>query len=409
MTNGLNENLRPAIIRILLYLSLTGALLLPSIEISADLPKFELSDFSLPLLLALTSFDYGKKLPRFYKSSPLLNWSVLAFALLIACSILVNGRVSFYRDWFELFKLLKFLFFVFCFYSYNKWGELYGFLKVLFSVVFVFNILHYFDVLQFNRYVEPFYTSSVHIENFGVNSIGQPVTKRAIGTMGNCNNNAFYFLSFLILFIHHYFRSRSKWDFVFIVLALTGVFLCQSRIAFLSLILLLLIALVMLKTERKTLTIFLGITLLLYLVFFLFGNIYLSSIYQPQLIRDAGIGRLEQWVKILEAMPGHWVLGHAPDKEYFARNGIYAESEYFLVLFRYGVTGLLLFGGFIILNLIHAFKVFRRHFIPFAFVLVYAVNALTNTPFYNVKLLLVFALFAAIILSLRDGKRDEPV
>lgn len=402
MINGLTKDLRTESIKYLLFLCLAGALLFPAIEFDPSVPKFELSDLLLLPLLILASLGYRHDFPVFYRRAFYFTWFILGFTLLMLCSIAINGRLGQYRDWFEIFKLLKFLFLVFCFYAYLRPEELYRFLKLLFSLVFIFNILHYFDVFGFNSTIEPYYASWQHIVNFGVNSIGQPDTKRAIGTMGDCNNNAFYFLAFLLLFIQLYFRNRSKADFIFVILALTGIFLSQSRIVFLSLLLLLVLSLLLLKKERRTILLLIGLTMLLFLVFNLGGNVYLSSVYKADQMKDAGIGRLDQWIKILHSMPGHWVFGHGPDKEFFERNAIYAESEYFLILFRYGIAGLLLYLGFLGTTLVIFLRGFRSLFLPFAFLLVYGCNAITNTPFHGLKMLTLFALFAAIILTLRD-------
>lgn len=404
MISGLNKDLRTESIKYLLFLCMAGALLFPAIEFDPSVPKFELADLLLFPLLILAALGYKHDFSLFYRRAVYFTWFILGFMMLMLVSIAINGRLGQYRDWFEIFKLLKFLFLVFCFYAYLRPEELYRFLKLLFSLVFVFNILHYFDVFGFNHTIEPYYTTWLHIENFGVNSIGQPTTKRAIGTMGDCNNNAFYFLAFLVLFIQLYFRSRSKTDFIFVILALTGIFLSQSRIVFLSLLLLLVLSLLLLKEERKTVLLLFGLTALLYGIFYLFGNIYLSSVYQAALMKDASIGRLDQWMKILHSMPGHWVFGHGPDKEFFERNAIYAESEYFLILFRYGIAGLLLYLGFLGTTLVCFLRGFRSLFLPFAFLLAYACSAITNTPFHGLKMLTLFALFAAIILTLRDER-----
>ncbi|MES2588623.1 MAG: O-antigen ligase family protein [Bacteroidota bacterium] len=280
-------------------------------------------------------------------------------------------------------------------------------MKIIFSLVFIFNILHYFNVFDFNKFVSPFYTSWMHLKFFGLNTLGQVDTKRAFGTMGNCNNNAFYFLSFLILFIDQYIKSKSKSDLTFLILALFGIFLCQSRIVFLTLIVLLFLSILILKNSRKFFLALLGLTLLFYLLFYLAGNVYLVSVQRIDLMTDASIGRFEQWIKIYHSMPGYWFFGHAPNKEYFETHQIYAESEYFLILFRYGVLGLLLFLGILAIAMIKFFKVFKFSFFPLAFVFSYSLNCITNSPFYGTKSLIQFAFFYVIILFLNDARKIE--
>ncbi len=402
-----DSNQSVSTIKALIYVSLFSTYWLPSFTIVKNWPAFELSDFAFAPLVFFLFFFHRSKWLDFYRQNKRLTLKFFVFLIVVVASVVLNGRYSSFRDWFEPVKYLKFLVFLVAIGCFLKYNELKKLMYILLVGVLVFNLLHYFNVLGFNSIIEPYYTAPHHLDFFGLNSIGEPATKRAIGTMGNPNNNAFMFLGFIVFFLP---RSRTRMtimDFISISIAITGMFMCQSRTAFVAYAIMLLAYFIYAKPHRNWVVYILIFSVTVYAILHFFGNSYLGSLGDFTLVQKAGIGRMEQWQRIIESMPDFWIFGHGPDKEYFEMNEIYAESEYFLILFRYGVVGLF---SFILIHFSFYLgywnnkTLFRSYFLPLF--IIYSLTAITNTPFHSAKLLIVLSLLMASgIIYYNDEKK----
>lgn len=393
----------------MLGLALASALLLPSMLLREDWPFIELSDLLLLPLVGMVAVYY-----RLQVMAVLYNYRKLLlpfglFTVLVLASILVNGRVAQMRDWFELLKYMKFIAYVVFFLMVlpTAWNrKLTRFILALLALLMLFNTAHYIDFLGFNRWVEPFYAPPHHLDLFGLNSLGQPDTRRALGTMGNPNVNALMFLLFLVLLLSFVPVLRSSpgkmkgdWNpqLIWPVLAIFGVFMCQSRTAFVAYILVMTSYFVVCRSPLRVVVFYALVSAFAFGFFAFLGNAYLSTIADPDRLGRASIGRITQWLKIIDSMPGHWILGHAPSKEYFEKHSIYSESEYFLLLFRYGLGGLaawVLFWGRAALVL------FRKNAISLLFFVVIGLAAITNNPLHAVKLNIFIAFVLAVNIKL---------
>jgi len=394
-------------VQILLGLSLFGAVLMPPMLLVSAWPTFEVSDLTFPLLVVLVLLFHRQAF--FSAISKHRKW-ILAFVIFVGftiVSILVNKRWFQIRDWFEVLKYTKFILFLVFFYLFYNRKQIFWLLTPLILAVFVFNLLHYFDVFAFNTIIEPWYAAPHHLDFFGLNSLGEPATKRALGTLGNPNTNGLLFLLFVLIFLPRIHRASRK-DLVVLAISILGIFMCQSRTGILAYVLVLVAFFILNKPNWRLIGGIVTYSIAIYFVLMLMGNLYLNSIGNLAVMKSAGVGRIEQWMRILDAMPGHWIFGHAPEKEYFETNGIYSESEYFLILFRYGIVGLLSFLMFWGIWLKETFnKMNRKLSLGLLLALVYLFAAITNNPLQAPKIALILGLVMALTLIELDERKEE--
>ncbi|MFZ9848366.1 MAG: O-antigen ligase family protein [Flavobacteriales bacterium] len=328
-----------------------------------------------------------------------------SFGVVICLSILTNSRWAEIQDWFELYKLGKFLFFVLFLSKFIHLINLDALMKFSLLFLFVFNVFHYFDLFGFNHKVMPYYSSEIQWRTFGLNSLGQPDIKRILGTMGNPNNFAVLMLFYIV-----YFLQKNTWiDHVCYFLSFFLFLACQSRTGLLALVVLFVFIILLSKLKwkdylRHVITFSLGALFL----FFMSSTqesaskgLYITAVGESALESNSAKGRLEMWSIIWEKVKEKPLLGYAPDKEFFYSNEYYPESEYFLILYRYGFLGLFVF----IAILLYSLKVSSPSFalkgdvVMFCCCIVFAVSSLTNTPFSDQNLILILALSIAIFFN----------
>lgn len=399
------------VLRWVLLVAIFGALLMPPVKVHDSWPVIEWSDALFPFVLGALAF-FRKRLtpsPEFLRNSRFHLIFLVAFIGSICFSIAINNRLDVLRDWFEPLKFLKFMVYLWAFAAAFKPIELRYALSVLFVPLAVFNLLHYFNVAGFNELVEPLYAPPHHLDVFGLNSLGQPDTKRALGTMGNPNINGLMFAILLVVFIVPVnYRQGYLIERALVLSAIMGIMLCQSRTTLIAFTVVMLLYFVMVKARQRAFLYYAVFALFAFALLDLVGNSYLGSLGSADRLQRAGEGRLSQWLKIYESMPGYWLFGHAPSKEFFEARGIYAESEFVLILYRYGLLGILFWcvawGAW-------AIQWVRtkgpRSFAFLALPSVYFVGAMTNNPMHANKLAMLFAFAGAYIYSLTDDCFDH--
>lgn len=406
MGEVVKENRTQQLVVYLLLITIFGTLLLPPFQITPSLPSFELSDITFPLLAIGALVFLRPEIHHFITRHRALTLGFSGFIGITIISILWNNRLTEIRDWFEVLKYIKFFFFliitVICF-SVDSLRRL---LSVTFIALFLFNLLHYFNVFQFNTIIEPFYSPAHHLDFFGLNSLGEPATKRALGTLGNPNTNGLLFLLFTIVFLPRQKRIQQK-EVLLLFLAILGLFMCQSRTGTLAFGLVLISYFMTMKSHWQTILALMAMSVVSFFLLHLSGNFYLDTLGNAEVLQRTSRGRIEQWIKIIASMPGYWFLGHAPNKHYFEANAIYSESEYFLILFRYGGVGLmafLLFWWIWLRNLViqHA-----SPYKPALFIFAcYVVGAFTNNPLQSPKIALLLGVVMALAILEKHERRD---
>lgn len=383
---------------------LAGLFLLPAIEISSSLPKVQPDEFLLPLIALCCFLLPGKQTLWPLRTYGLIIAGMLLFVML---SMLVNSRLGNMRDAFEMVKLLKFALVIAFTALIVPHVRIRLLLQLALIASLLFNLLHYIDFMGFNQAVVSHYGSEIQVDTFGLNSLGQPDTKRVLGVIGNPNGNAILFMFFAAFFFP---AKNASWkEQCWFFLAVFGVLACQSRTAFITLLLIIPLGVWHYRYGWKQLLMLVLLIAALYSLLLLLGNLYISSLTSGKLMQSNAVrGRFEVWGMLWEMIKAKPLLGYGPFKDYFYTNNIYAENEYILYLWRYGFLGLPFY--FLLLGW-PAVRGWQTRMHPaginlLLFAIVIAVSALTNTPLSEPKNMMMFALFIGIWVG--THQREQP-
>ncbi len=404
MMNGRNNN---KIGFWLLVLAVVGTVLFPPITIISSFPKVEVSDVTFILL---TIYSVG--LNRIALVNVLIRYKWLFISLIVliftaSISIIFNDRITQYRDWFEPLKYIKLSMLLAYVCLYFKGQEVNKIIKYTFFGILIFNLLHYFNVFCFNEYIEVFYAPKHHLDLFGLNSIGEPSTRRMLGTLGNPNNNAILFLLFVVYFLPKRASELGEND-VYASIASIFVLACQSRTGLVILVLILLVYFILRRKNRKHIFYYIAIIGFGYMLLQLSGNVYLGSLTDLSLLESAKRGRFAQWNLIFNEMPGKWILGHGVNKAFLEERNIYAESEYLLILFRYGLIGLFSYASICLMFFKSSISSLtsKGGMMILGVLIIMIVSGITNSPFHVIKLSVFMVLIIGMGLNLTDEQKS---
>lgn len=374
--------------------------LFPSIPINSDL-HIRPEDILLPVVVLVL-------VPQF----KLFNyWYFLVIALWCfwgLISLFANDRLNAWNDYFEFYKLFKYSCFVVLFYlGFNKRCDFFKLVSAVFLLLLLFNFFHYYNILNFNKTVMPFYaTNPLHLDFFGRNSLGGPDTKRIIGTLGNPNINGILFCIFNIYFMS--FLNKNKWHIgkLFFYLSLGLILMTQSRTCLLAFFVYFPLFLVFNKVEKKILFRSLFFIVLIVLLVRLMDQYSLGYFTNAKMnVAENGSlrGRLEIWKHLGKMVLEKPLIGHGINKNYFYSNKLYSENEFLLMAWRYGLLGLLfylsLLGGLIVHYRKNVIQKSTTSIMYVQLVILYGINALTNNPLSDPSLMVFFALGTGAFLS----------
>lgn len=388
----------PNQIRILLTLLLITSLLLPPLKLFPDLPKFHATEFLLPFLLIAISVNFNKNL--FYR----LRFDLLVqvtLAVIIILSMIFNSRINQLRDWFEIIEVFKYLV---LFLFVGQFAHLVDFrriIKGLFLTLLLFNFFQYFNFFEFNDLVEIYYGSDIQVSTFGLNSLGQPDTKRLLGTLGNPNNNAILFLFFSIYFFPE--RNDNYKEVIFFLLAMSLLLMCQSRTTTITFLVVFFLGAYLKDLPLKKIVVFLLYFSLVYLLLWSGGNSYLNTLANNPMKENSVKSRMETFQILTRMIIQSPIIGHGPNKEFFDKNGLNADNEYILYTWRYGFLGLSLYLLWLIRLAISGWKsrINPAGLNLFLFILGIGILTLTNSPLSNPYLLFLLAVFAGLHVNQR--------
>ena len=371
----------------ILFLSLT---IIPFIKLTEGL-YIGLEDIILPLIL------YRILHSRLYFFDRYI-WLFLIFAIYIFFTIAINNRLWSLRDYFEIYKIGKFLLIVI--FARNvlksnfiKFNLL---IKVTFIVLLIFNFAHYFNLFNFNQNVEIYYaTNEIHLTTFGLDSLGNPAVRRMIGTFGNPNDNAILFLFFFVYFLAKSNIFSFKKAPIFMYLSFLCILLTQSRTGFIACVSVYIFWSFYTRQNIKTSLINIFFFITSFFIAFSFSplslNYYVNT--SPVLVENNSVlGRLDVWEHLIKMIVQKPFFGYGPNKDYFYNNNLYPESEYVLYTWRYGFFGLVLYFGWLLLPLYKTMSFAKSHSFYIMLVIIIGINALTNCPLSNPKILLLFAI-----------------
>ena len=315
---------------------LISILFFPDIHLSQSLPAFQVVDLTLPFTTLLIFLQRKRlKIHSYYLV-------FIVFAAYIPITMAINGRLSVVADYFEIYKLLKFLILImfFSLLEYKTFTK--QWMKFLFITLAVVNILHFYNVFGFHDLLYKIY-GGINLEYFGLNSLKEPATKRMTGAAGNPNINALTFAFFAIYFIPLKFNLK---QFAWFISACLFVLMCQSRTAIFGLALLLPIiwGLKLSNWNWKNWLFILSTLAGMYLISWgITTDFYVQQAYTSNVVSGSATGRLATWKYLFEMIKDHPVFGHGVNKAFFYKNELYSENEYILMAWRYGAIGVLLY------------------------------------------------------------------
>jgi O-antigen ligase len=383
--------------RVTCFVILSSIFLLPGIDPGAGLPTFRLEDVAVLLLILAGArrLEYPLATNRYLNGYLIfLGFSTL---WMFVC-LLGNGRLAALSDYFELYKMTKYVTLLFLGYivasrgSTDAEGPL---LWVLLALLLIFNLANYLDLAGFNRLVMPWYASAERIVSFGKDSMGNPATRRILGTMGNPNDNGV-----LWTFVAAYFLSRSgsrMYHFPFFLAAMAMTVLSGSRTAFVGILVVLAVFWIM--GNRSATRLLQALTFVLFAVaLVLVLNIqYISALWTTDLMENPSwLARLEVWEYLRGMISQSPLIGYGPNKEFFYNHNLYSENEYLLMAWRYGFLGLAMYLGIFLIPAVQAWRsrVSASSRMVVIMSVAMAVSALTNNPFSEPRLMALYALAA---------------
>jgi O-antigen ligase len=393
----MNSGLRNKLVFFGAVLFLLDAFAIPDLRLYDQLPAFQLTDFLWPLGVPLI-------LPHLRKLGA-NRWFIWlgGFAIYVMVPIVVNGRLGEMNDWFEIYKILK-LGGLFILFSYASKQDFTPFIRASFIGLVAINLMHFFDVLNFNHWMQEVYGSSIHWEFFGKDSEGNPAVKRMLGTIGNPNSNALLFLFFAAFFIPQANTWKAKaWFFG----ALLMMFMCQSRTSLLACgAMIIYLLFVHFKQGNRY---FVWQIPLLTAVVYCIGLMLSTSFFQYNGYSDSLLdgsamhsnslrSRWETWGILWEMIQAKPLFGYGPFKSYFVEHRLYSENEYLLMWWRYGLFGLLFYLGILLIPIKSLFgkiqSINQQRMILFSWVMLIA--ALTNNPLTERSVGILFVFLVAL-------------
>lgn len=387
-------------------LTLFSILFLPDITLTPKLPAIQLLDIILPLLLLGIILKIKSVIWHNY------YFFLLLFSAYILLTMGINSRLGTLRDYFEIYKILKFLIVIIFFTLIDIRLFLKQWVKPLFAAICLINLTHFFDLFQINSWIENTFEVGLNIKYFGKNDLGLPAGKRMLGLMNNPNNNAILFSFFSIIFFPFHFN---KTKLIWFSIALLMTFLCQSRTSIFA-ILVFMACLSIFKLVKWTLKqwlVFGSIVLVCYLfAWMLCSQFFLYPIYGNSMFNGAALnshsalGRLEAWKYLWNMIVEKPYFGFGPNKDYFYAHHLYSENEYVLFTWRYGFIGLIMY-------LLIYFIPFRKLVIQYKtknskclilITLLLIVSAVTNNPLCERNIFILFAVSLGAIYNLTFEK-----
>lgn len=376
-------------------------LFLPDIHLGANFPAFQLIDFLLPFVVFYLFIRRAD-----------LHWNNYFIILLLFCAyipitMLINGRLHKVIDYFEIYKLLKFLLIILLFSLLDFKTFFKTWLKPLFFGFVIMNVIHFFNLFDFNSFLHKYYIGGIQLEYFGLNSLKEPSVKRMVGTMGNPNINALVFSIFAILFLPFQFCKKKLGLFL---VAILMVFLCQSRTAIIAWGLILIALAIIQLTNwkwKEWLSIITGIFLVYIISWALSTDFFKYPLYSNYMLdgsilqTGSALGRWEAWTLLGNMIIEKPIFGHGVNKEFFYNNHLYSENEYILMTWRYGIIGLVLY---FCIFLKPAFTLIKNHDtliskIALLLLVLLLTTALTNNPFSDRAVMIFFAMILGFSFS----------
>lgn len=361
-------------------------MLLPEFRFIPNAPAIRSEDI---IFLICSLIVFVKLIQAYELSAQVMTYLTILVVILIwtLISILENDHIL--SDYFEIYKLLKFMVILLFCYSFSLEApenriHIIGFLYKLFFVILIFNLLNYFDLLTFNDTVMPLYVRGGQI-------IGEK--ERLLGTMGNPNDNAIILAYFVIIFFLRMKKDLTIKNISLLAIATILLLMTESRTALVALFISLCVyALVIQRSATGLLTVLAMGGICIVVINFLDLS-YMSMLWSAEVdSNDSWSGRVELWEALFRLINESPLLGHGPFKEFLYNNSIFVDSEYVQNALRYGYIGTLLYTSLIICPL--GFSFFYTTFfsnVVTLFSVVLLVCGISNAPLNIPQLSVLYA------------------
>ncbi len=345
------------------------------------------------------------------KKTPIVLFFI--YFIIFICSLLINPPITLSNTT-ESYKFIRFmLYFIFFFIGMSDksiYSKLHLHFNIIFIILLILNTFNYFNLFNFNATIEPYYSWGTHLSLFGLDSSGNPDTKRLLGTLGNPNLNGIVFSFFYFYYLVNYLSKKKKILLVFSCLALITMILCQSRTVIIAVIITTILLSIFHRHQYLFFlkTIFINIistTIIILLIQTIDSNFKTVNYVQNVTTKEHSVTRrVEAWQILLQRLKEKPLLGFGPDKAYLRAQHLHPESEYINIVYRYGIMGLILFVLFYFWSVFHHFKYKTKNVLPIKWValsyfFICFITSITNTPFEDFQLNVFYSLILATYCS----------
>jgi len=268
-------------------------------------------------------------------------------------------------------------------------------LTVCIITAVIVNLLQIFHI-PFISDIYTIYSNQIQMDAFG-KVVATSSLPRVTGLIGNPNNNSTFFLVITGFILDQLLVERKKSiHLLILILCVTIIILTQSRTMFAATLGLFFIVLV--STGNILMIIIIGGA---YFFIQYFDIKYLSLIFnRDEFIQtNSYTGRISEWQSLLEMINRQPFMGYGGYKEYFYETQTYPESEYILGWFRYGAFYVLsyiyLCVHIFIRGAVTAWQKLPNGYFMLSTSLAMIIGSISNTPFNNPRLFVLFALVNA--------------
>lgn len=296
----------------------------------------------------------------FYK----IKVSRLSFLTIFLCLVVIISSiyssafgfsVNSFNNYLEAFKYFQYIPYLLFFSSINKIVSFDLFLKYIYLAVFIYLLIFFlqlFDPLNLGYLISTFYLGGVNSPHL----IGIETGFRLPMTGSNPNVGAVIGVFFSLFFLSLFTYRKNKIALIVFLFCFVSVFYTQSRTTLVALIISL-IFYVLLSNIRFIYKIIVPVFLGggIFLIFEYLDLSYIVDGYEYAKVGDNSsvnvrLDTLDMAVNVFNSSP---VFGVGPSKEEYSTN---FDSEYILILMRYGILGCVVFFIFIFQLLLEGFK-----------------------------------------------------
>lgn len=395
------QNRDSSIIKHLTIIGLLGSTFIPRFRIGIDLYIVTIIPFVLMVVL------FGSKTAKLNINKYLGIYSILLLSMLISIfhSYIFLNVPPIYRDFMEWLKYLQFLpyFLAISYLNYDSFTvTLEKYILAISVYVIIVSILEYTDVLNLGQWIGAIYTP-VDGTHFPLMFSAQ---NRLVGTGADPNIGAMI-LSFLFLNnLRIYIRNRKGLTLVISIILILCVLLTQSRTVLIGLIISGFIALFTLSRFNilYKLLIILGLFFIVYTILYSFNFEYITIGIETALEgKNQSVNlRIENYLVAFERFDESPFLGIGPAK---AITSSVIDSEYALIIQRYGLMGSIVFVILFLMlfkDLLKLSKINREMIYNFVFILLCAIFMFTNNVLAGYQLGGLFVLIILLIVLYKN-------